>query len=173
MKFGRQTGSALIVSLILLSVLTLLGVAGMGASILQERMAGNLQNSARVFAATESALRLCEGRALAGESEATGRADAEELRDFGEGEEISPVRAELYRPEPAKPLIEKGEYRLHCLIEFTGPLDGSRFGGSLRRPVTAMRFTGHRVTATGAWAQAAGAMTRPTVILQSDVIARR
>lgn len=169
-----QTGSALVVGLILLSALTLLGVAGMGASILQERMAGNLQNGVQVFAATESALRLCERRVLAGESEATGEAGPEVLSDFGAGLSVSPARAEVHRPAPAEPLTDKGEYRLRCLIEFTGPLDGSRFGGSLRRPVAAIRFVGYRVTATGARTRAsAGAVARPTVILQSDVMAKR
>ena len=51
---GQQKGAALIVSLIVLLVLTLIGVAGMNTSVMQERMAVNSQNSNRAFQAAES-----------------------------------------------------------------------------------------------------------------------
>lgn len=55
--FGqKQSGAALIVSLIILLVLTLIGVAGMNTSVMQERMAVNAQNSNRAFQAAESTL---------------------------------------------------------------------------------------------------------------------
>lgn len=56
MYFGRgsQRGAALIISLIMLLVLTLIGVAGMNTSVMQERMAVNSQNSNRAFQAAES-----------------------------------------------------------------------------------------------------------------------
>lgn len=50
----RERGAALIVSLIILLVLTLIGVAGMNTSVMQERMAVNSQNSNRAFQAAES-----------------------------------------------------------------------------------------------------------------------
>ncbi len=53
----RQQGAVLIVSLIILLVLTLIGVAGMNTSVLQERMAVNAQNSNRAFQAAESSVR--------------------------------------------------------------------------------------------------------------------
>ncbi|MDO3723282.1 PilX N-terminal domain-containing pilus assembly protein [Marinobacter sp. chi1] len=49
-----QDGAALITSLIVLLVLTLIGVAGMNSSIMQERMAVNAQNSNRAFQAAEA-----------------------------------------------------------------------------------------------------------------------
>ncbi len=52
---GNQTGAVLVVSLIVLLVLTLLGVAGMNSSMMQERMAANAQHSNRAFQAAESA----------------------------------------------------------------------------------------------------------------------
>lgn len=171
----RQAGSALIVSLILLAVLTVIGVAGMGAAILQERMAGNLQDGMQVFEAAESSLRLCEERVLAGDSDASGRADAGESAAFEAGASLVPARAELFRPAPANTLSAKGatEYRLRCLIEFTGPVDASLVGGSVRRPAVAADLAGYRVTAAGARipADTAGPV-RPTVILQSDVVTR-
>lgn len=51
---GQQRGAALIVSLVVLLVLTLIGVAGMNTSVMQERMAVNSQNSNRAFQAAES-----------------------------------------------------------------------------------------------------------------------
>ncbi|WP_336368336.1 PilX N-terminal domain-containing pilus assembly protein [Marinobacter sp. C2H3] len=56
-KPSDQHGAALIISLIILLVLTLIGVAGMNTSVMQERMAVNSQNSNRVFQAAESNVR--------------------------------------------------------------------------------------------------------------------
>jgi type IV pilus assembly protein PilX len=50
----RERGAVLIVSLVVLLVLTLIGVAGMKTSVMQERMAVNAQNSNRTFQAAES-----------------------------------------------------------------------------------------------------------------------
>lgn len=54
---ANQAGSVLIVSLVILLVLTLLGMSGMGNTIMQERMAGNLQESMSAFQAAEAGLR--------------------------------------------------------------------------------------------------------------------
>lgn len=59
----RQNGSALLVSLIMLLLLTLVAVAGMQGTILQERMTGNLRDRDLAFQAAEAALR--EGEAYA------------------------------------------------------------------------------------------------------------
>ncbi|MDX9741030.1 MAG: PilX N-terminal domain-containing pilus assembly protein [Gammaproteobacteria bacterium] len=52
-----QRGSALIVSLIILIVMTLLGLTAMGGSGLQEKMAGNNRDLTLAFQAAEAALR--------------------------------------------------------------------------------------------------------------------
>ncbi|SFM60450.1 PilX N-terminal domain-containing pilus assembly protein [Marinobacter zhejiangensis] len=52
----RQRGAVLIVSLVVLLVITLLGVAGMNSSLMQERMAANAQNVNRTFQAAESSV---------------------------------------------------------------------------------------------------------------------
>jgi len=57
----RQQGAALVVSLVLLLVVTVLGVASMRTTTLQERMAGNLRDSNLAFQAAEAALREGEG----------------------------------------------------------------------------------------------------------------
>ena len=53
----KQTGSALIVALSILVVLTLLGVASMQGSSLQEKMAGNSRDAQVAFQAAEAAIR--------------------------------------------------------------------------------------------------------------------
>lgn len=50
-----QRGAVLIVSLVVLLAITLMGVAGMNNSVMQERMAANAQNSNRAFQGAESA----------------------------------------------------------------------------------------------------------------------
>ena len=52
----RQQGAALAVSLIMLLVLTLLGIAGMQSTIMEEKMAGNMRDKALAFQSAESGL---------------------------------------------------------------------------------------------------------------------
>lgn len=54
---NRQQGAALIVGLIFLVALTLLGLASMQSTILQERMAGGSRDRSLAFQAAEAALR--------------------------------------------------------------------------------------------------------------------
>lgn len=56
-KLQLQSGSVLMVSLVILLVMTLLGVGSMNTSLLQERMAGNTQMMQTAFQAAESGLR--------------------------------------------------------------------------------------------------------------------
>lgn len=58
-KFSHsaQTGSALIVSLVMLLLISLIGVGSMQGTILQERMASNLHDRNIAFQASERALR--------------------------------------------------------------------------------------------------------------------
>lgn len=53
----RQCGSVLIISLVILLVLTILGIAGVDTTLLQERMVGNLQEKVSSFEAAEAGLR--------------------------------------------------------------------------------------------------------------------
>ena len=57
---NRQRGVTLVIVLLLLIVVTLLGLAAMRGSILQERMAGNVAARGIAFQAAESALRVGE-----------------------------------------------------------------------------------------------------------------
>lgn len=60
MKQARQKGVALIVSLLVLLVLTLIGVTGIVVSVLEERMSGNQRDRNLAFSAAESALKAAE-----------------------------------------------------------------------------------------------------------------
>ena len=53
---SRQGGAALIMSLMILLILTILGVTAMGTSSLEEKMAGNTQEMTRAFEVAESGL---------------------------------------------------------------------------------------------------------------------
>ncbi|WP_309045740.1 pilus assembly PilX family protein [Marinobacter sediminicola] len=52
---ARQGGAALIISLVILLVITVIGLASMNTSILQERMSANAQNARQAFFAAEAA----------------------------------------------------------------------------------------------------------------------
>jgi type IV pilus assembly protein PilX len=59
----RQCGASLVVVLLLLLIMTLLGLAAMRGTIMEERMTANMTDRNLAFQATEAALR--EGEALA------------------------------------------------------------------------------------------------------------
>lgn len=50
----RERGTALVMSLVILLILTLLGIAAMGTSSLQQKMSGNTQEATRSLEAAES-----------------------------------------------------------------------------------------------------------------------
>ena len=52
----RQRGTALIMSLVILMILTILGITAMGTASLEEKMSGNTQEGTRAFEAAESGL---------------------------------------------------------------------------------------------------------------------
>ncbi|MCW7755245.1 PilX N-terminal domain-containing pilus assembly protein [Desulfobotulus sp. H1] len=58
----NEKGIILITSLVLLVILTLIGIAAMQSTTLQERMAGNMEQRDRAFQAAESGLRAAEAR---------------------------------------------------------------------------------------------------------------
>lgn len=64
-SFRRQRGAVLYIALVLLIVLTLLGLASIGGTVLQERMAGNYRVQQLAFQNAEARLRAAERAALA------------------------------------------------------------------------------------------------------------
>lgn len=58
----KQKGAVLIIALVMLLILTVLGVAVMESSVIEERMAGNAIDRNRAFQAAEATLRIAEDR---------------------------------------------------------------------------------------------------------------
>ena len=58
--FARESGAALITSLIFLTILTILGMSTMGTALLESRMAGNGRDRTLAFQAAEMGLRDAE-----------------------------------------------------------------------------------------------------------------
>ena len=56
----HQSGSVLVISLIIMLVLTMLGVSGMKSAVLEEKMAGNVRDTQLAFQAAEATLREAE-----------------------------------------------------------------------------------------------------------------
>ncbi|WP_024329262.1 PilX N-terminal domain-containing pilus assembly protein [Thioalkalivibrio sp. ALR17-21] len=82
---GRQQGAALIVGLILLIVITLLAVAGMQNTVLQERMAGNMHDRNLAFQEAEAGLRAAARNQVPGSPDGSisfSPLDAEEWLDL-------------------------------------------------------------------------------------------
>ena len=52
----HQRGTALVMSMVILLILTILGITAMGTASLEEKMSGNTQESTRAFEAAESGL---------------------------------------------------------------------------------------------------------------------
>lgn len=61
---NHERGSALIIGIVFLLILTMIGVAGMQTSVLEERMAGNLRDRELAFQAAEAGLRDAEEEVL-------------------------------------------------------------------------------------------------------------
>jgi type IV pilus assembly protein PilX len=59
-KQNRQQGAALIISLIILVIMTIIGVSSIQNTTLEERMAGNMRDQNLAFQAAETALRYAE-----------------------------------------------------------------------------------------------------------------
>ncbi len=57
----KQCGAALVVSLIILLVMTLIGITSMQSTVMQEKMAGNARDLSTAFQAAEAAARSGEG----------------------------------------------------------------------------------------------------------------
>ncbi|MCB1648721.1 MAG: pilus assembly protein PilX [Pseudomonadales bacterium] len=60
MANGRQKGAVLIFCLVFLLVLTMMGVSSMESAVLEERMAGNMQDFNAAFQAAETSLQSAE-----------------------------------------------------------------------------------------------------------------
>lgn len=71
---SKQKGAALVMSLIILVVITLIGVSSMSTSLLQEKMASNAQSTNVTFQAAESAIGSLVTDVLGGDQSALNQA---------------------------------------------------------------------------------------------------
>ena len=101
-----ETGSVLIVSLIMLLLLSLIGVAGIQTTIMQDRMAANLLDKGLAFEAAEAALR--EGESTLATAVPAGFTGANGLYEIGDS---------ALPDWPAKPSDNGGS-----VITYTGSL---------------------------------------------------
>ncbi len=60
MIYRKQSGSALVISLLILLVMTMIGISSLSSSSMEEKMAANDRNHKLVFQNAESALRIAE-----------------------------------------------------------------------------------------------------------------
>ncbi len=91
---NSQTGSTLIISLVVLSILSLIVLSGVATGTLQERMAGNYRDRSVAFQAAEAALRIAEGEINGGTAP---------FEPFEEGQFTAGCHGGLCRSQPAAP----------------------------------------------------------------------
>lgn len=71
----RQSGAVLLIALIMLLLLTIIGMAGMRDTNMQEKMAGNLRDQNLAFQAAEAGLRFAEQQAKGSYATLSGMTD--------------------------------------------------------------------------------------------------
>nr|WP_038059550.1 PilX N-terminal domain-containing pilus assembly protein [Thioalkalivibrio sp. ALJT] len=145
----RQSGSALIIALILLLVITILAVAGMQNTVLQERMAGNMHDRNIAFQNAERGLRDAAN-------------DPNIANDANAPVSFSPTNAEEWDKHPALRDTPPNEFA-HFVerLEVREPCDPEEVCPPLReRPIVPV----YRVTSKGV-----GGTEHAVVILQAIV----
>jgi len=155
-----QIGSALIISLVFLLLLTMIGVASIQDSTLQERMAGNERDRNLAFQAAEAALRAGEDRlkqsGLVFSSSGTGGLISPDYSGLRPWEEAYPwsSRSQLV-PDTYPGLHSMPRYAIEWIVTQTiTPSDD----------MEAPQVNSYRVTA-----RAAGGSADAVVVLQSTV----
>lgn len=162
---ANQRGAVLVVGLLLLLVLTLVGVASMQMTTLQERMAGNMREQEQAFQGAEAALRAGENFLRT----------TDPLPAFIGAGGLYP------EPDPASPLwVQKATWGGDGSRPYTGPvsegLPTPRFiierlpydtlaGGSLAPDEEIPTLGMYRVTARGT-----GALGHAVVVLESTCL---
>lgn len=173
----HQKGAALIVSLLILLVMTVLGVSAMSTSVLQERMANNHHQRQVAFQAAEAALRAAEGFLVTNiTSVAALRTNFNNAAPVaGLYSERSPVTGDNTRPLPAGVdlyddtgwlaagnavevvTVNNVQQRPRYIVEYVGRVGPAPTNYSSKKQDT--RQYGFRVTAIG-WGEGATPNTR-------------
>ncbi|BCR04651.1 hypothetical protein DESUT3_17200 [Desulfuromonas versatilis] len=156
---GDQRGAVLVTGLVLMLVLTLLGLAAMQSTTLQEKMAGNLSNRNVAFQAAEAALR--EGETFLGGAtlpafDGNGGLYQPAVNVFGLGWDAADSR-------PYSGVLGGVAAQPRYIVEELGPLESSSM--SLTAGTAVSEDTLYRVTARGV-----GGAGAAEVILQSTYL---
>ena len=166
-KPARQQGIALIMGLMFLVVLTLLGMAAMRGTILEERMAGNARDRNLAFQSAEAALRAAQleltGATLLPFVEGTAytpRIDDGTLNDYWQTTHDWPNQSVAVKRDKADWIPEGTSEAPRYVIEELGV---AAVGGAGGLGIAALNEEGvYRVTARGA-----GSSPNTVVILQA------
>ena len=144
---SSQTGSALIVSLMILLVLTLIGVTAMSGSNLEEKMSGNSRDTMLAFQASEAALREGE-RVVANLVTKAPFAGCNSTYTYAQGCKPDVTSAATWTNAAIYPgTIDKVKTPPKYIIEFTGVAPGSpsltidNYGDNSLQDISTFRVT--------------------------------
>ncbi|MCU0841350.1 MAG: PilX N-terminal domain-containing pilus assembly protein [Thiobacillaceae bacterium] len=162
----RQAGAALVMGMIFLVMITLLGLATVGTSLLEERMAANARDRIRAFQAAEAALRHCESVVTPTtlftnanglyQPAAAGQAPRWEAANVWTGNNS------IERPCAGATCLTLLDDQPRCIAEQLGTFtEGSAQVG---KPVPSTTYTFYRITARGV-----GTSDSTVVLVQSTV----
>lgn len=160
----RERGVSLVIVLVLLVATSLLGIAVLRSSALQERMSANMRDRSLAFQAAESALRFAQDEVLAAGDWDT---QVPTAADCAAQSICPPGSAEAWRAVPGDAydsvrLAAPPEY----WIEYLGTGPGRKGSCDLVPPTLDCQSPMYRVTARS---RAAG---RADVMLQANIISR-
>ena len=167
---SRQQGVSLVIVLVLLVATSLLGMAVLRSSAMQERMSANLRDRSLAFQAAESALRYAQDVVLAGSSWDTEIPDADDCSGFSVCT-VDPADPSAFVP-PWRP-VPAGSYDSARLpappeywIEYLGNGPGRKGSCDTLPPSLDCQSPMFRVTARS---RAEG---RAQVVLQANIVSR-
>lgn len=163
-----QQGAALIVSLIILLVLTIIGVQSMESSVMEERMAGNYRDKRMAFEAAEAALKAGEAfLSLQTSIPVANNTGSNGIYTFGSAS----IRSYSFWSNVANQnsltgLAEGPKYVIEERGELTGSVSGANTVaeiGAISKQSASDKKYGYRITARGV-----GGSANAVVMLQAD-----
>ncbi len=163
---GNQRGAVLITGLVIMLIMTLLGLAAMQSTTLQEKMAGNLSNRNLAFQASEAALREGESFLMSSSLPAFDGTNglyqplaAPQSVDWSSSTASKEFTGNLQDQDGLSLVAESPRY----LIEDLGAVESD--SASLTAGTAVSDFNMYRITARGV-----GSTTAAQVILQSTYL---
>lgn len=121
----RQRGAVLIIALVMLLILTLIGIAGLRDTQLQERMAGGAQDRELALQAAEAALRAAEADIASGAAAAGDSGTTAQYKNYEASETPNDNVADLQRTNGGTPVTEAAYWR--DVYDWTGNSGNNSF----------------------------------------------